>query len=68
MLFWVSCLGIDALAAIGFVYPFFIMALSVSAGLSIGGVSGISRRIGAHGVEVAEILGISKSKNTLHHQ
>lgn len=45
--FWVSGLGVDALAAIGFVYPFFYMATALSNGLGVGTGSAISRRIGA---------------------
>ena len=45
--FWVSGLGVDALAAIGFVYPFFFMAMALSNGLGVGTGSAISRRIGA---------------------
>ena len=45
--FWVSGLGADALAAIGFVYPFFFMAMGLSNGLGVGAGSAIARRIGA---------------------
>ena len=44
---WVSGLGADALAAIGFVYPFFFLAMGLSNGLGVGAGSAISRRIGA---------------------
>ena len=44
---WVSGLGADALAAIGFVFPFFFLAVGLSNGLGIGAASAISRRIGA---------------------
>ncbi|UCD14732.1 MAG: MATE family efflux transporter [Thermoplasmatales archaeon] len=44
---WVSGLGTDALAAVGFVYPFFFTAMALSTGLGMGGGSAISRRIGA---------------------
>jgi len=44
---WVSGIGSDALAAVGFVFPFFFMALAISNGLGIGGGAAISRRIGA---------------------
>jgi len=43
---WVSGLGADALAAIGFVFPFYFMAMGISTGLGVGGGSAISRRIG----------------------
>lgn len=44
---WVSGLGADALAAIGFVFPFFFLAMGLSNGLGTGAGSAISRRIGA---------------------
>ncbi|MCW7069614.1 MAG: MATE family efflux transporter [Methanophagales archaeon] len=44
---WVSGIGADALAAIGFVYPFFFLAMGLSNGLGVGAGSAISRRIGA---------------------
>ncbi|MCK5561331.1 MAG: MATE family efflux transporter, partial [Thermoplasmata archaeon] len=44
---WVSGLGRDALAAVGFFFPFFFMAISISTGIGIGGGAAISRRIGA---------------------
>ncbi len=44
---WVSGLGADALAAIGFFFPFFFMSLAIGMGLGVGGGSAISRRIGA---------------------
>ena len=39
--------GTGALAAVGFVMPFFMMIMSIAVGLGIGGGSAISRRIGA---------------------
>jgi len=45
--FWVSGLGADALAGIGFVYPFFFLAMALSNGLGVGTSSALSRRIGA---------------------
>jgi Na+-driven multidrug efflux pump len=44
---WVSFLGSDALAAVGFVFPFFIMVIALSTGMGVGAGSAISRRIGA---------------------
>ncbi|MFA9454720.1 MAG: MATE family efflux transporter, partial [Candidatus Aminicenantaceae bacterium] len=44
---WVSGLGPDALAAVGFTFPFFFMLMALSAGLGVGGSSAISRMIGA---------------------
>jgi putative MATE family efflux protein len=45
--FWVSGLGSDALAAVGFVFPFFFAAIALSNGLGVGGGSAISRKLGA---------------------
>ncbi len=45
--YWVSGLGADALAAMGFVFPFFFISMALSNGIGIGGGSAISRRIGA---------------------
>jgi putative MATE family efflux protein len=45
--YWVSGLGADALAAMGFVFPFFFISIALSNGLGIGGGAAISRRIGA---------------------
>ena len=45
--YWVSGLGADALAAMGFVFPFFFITMALSNGLGIGGGAAISRRIGA---------------------
>lgn len=44
---WVSGLGADALAALGFVFPFFFVAMALSNGLGIGAGAALSRRIGA---------------------
>ncbi|MCS3923843.1 MATE family efflux transporter [Methanosalsum natronophilum] len=44
--FWVSGLGADALAAIGFVFPFYFLIIALSNGLGVGGGSAISRRLG----------------------
>jgi putative MATE family efflux protein len=44
---WVAGLGADALAAIGFVFPIYFMAMGLANGLGVGGGSAISRRIGA---------------------
>jgi putative MATE family efflux protein len=44
---WVSGLGVDALAAVQFVFPFSFMAAALATGLGIGGGSAISRKIGA---------------------
>jgi len=39
--------GTDALAAVGYALPFYMMLLAIAVGLGIGGGSAISRRIGA---------------------
>jgi putative MATE family efflux protein len=39
--------GPSALAAVGFALPFYMMIISISTGLGVGGGSAISRRIGA---------------------
>ncbi len=44
---WVAGLGPDALAAVGFTFPFFFMLMALSAGLGVGGSSAVSRMIGA---------------------
>lgn len=45
--FWVSGLGADALAAIGFAFPFYVIQMALTGGLGVGGGAAISRRIGA---------------------
>lgn len=45
--FWVAGLGADALAAMGFAFPFFLIQMALTGGLGVGGGSAISRRIGA---------------------
>ncbi len=54
--FWVAGLGSDALAAIGFVFPFYFVVLGIANGLGVGGGSAISRRIGAQDKTGAEIV------------
>ena len=44
---WVSGLGSDALAAVGFVTPLFMIVMGLSIGLGAGASSALSRRIGA---------------------
>lgn len=44
---WVSGLGSDALAAVGFVTPIYMIVMGLSIGLGAGASSAISRRIGA---------------------
>lgn len=43
---WVSGLGADALASIGLFFPFFMILISIGSGISIGGSSAVSRKIG----------------------
>jgi len=45
--FWVSGLGADALAAVGFSVPFFMIQMALTGGIGVGGGAAISRRIGA---------------------
>ena len=51
-------IGKEALAAVGFVLPFFMMIISLSTGLGLGGGSAISRRIGAKDKEGADNVAI----------
>lgn len=51
---WVSGLGADALAAVGFFYPFFFMAIAIAVGLGVGGGAAISRAIGARRKRAAD--------------
>lgn len=44
---WVSGLGPDALAAVGFIMPIYVVAFGLSNGLAAGVTYSISRRIGA---------------------
>ncbi len=43
---WVAGLGADQLAAVGLFFPFFMVIISLGAGIGIGGGSAASRRIG----------------------
>ncbi|KYK25121.1 MATE family efflux transporter [Thermoplasmatales archaeon SG8-52-4] len=43
----ITDIGTNALAAVGYVMPFFMMLISIAVGIGIGGGSAISRRIGA---------------------
>ncbi|KKG15590.1 multidrug transporter MatE [Methanosarcina sp. 2.H.T.1A.6] len=45
--FWVAGLGADALAAVGFAFPFFVIQMALTGGLGVGGGAAVSRRIGA---------------------
>jgi Na+-driven multidrug efflux pump len=44
---WVSGLGTDAAAAVGFAFPILFMGTAIATGLGVGGGSAISRKIGA---------------------
>jgi putative MATE family efflux protein len=44
---WVSGRGPDSLSAVGFIFPFFFLAMALANGVGIGGGAAISRRIGA---------------------
>jgi len=50
----VSEIGTGALAAVGFVMPFYMMIISISTGLGVGAASAISRRIGSNDKEGAD--------------
>ncbi len=54
---WVAGLGPDALAAVGFFFPFYFIALAIGLGIGIGGGAAISRRIGARDREGAGRVG-----------
>jgi putative MATE family efflux protein len=44
---WVSGLGPDALAAVGFFFPFFFILIAIATGIGIGAGAALSRRIGS---------------------
>jgi putative MATE family efflux protein len=54
----VSDIGIEALAAVGFAMPFFMMLISISVGVGVGSGSAISRRIGAQDKKGADNVAI----------
>jgi putative MATE family efflux protein len=56
--FWVSGLGADALAAIGFVFPFFFAIIALSNGLGVGAGSAISRRFGSRDKKGADNVAV----------
>ncbi|WP_342771727.1 MATE family efflux transporter, partial [Methanoculleus sp. UBA300] len=45
--FWVSGLGADALAAVGFSFPLYLVTIGLASGLGTGGEAALSRMIGA---------------------
>ncbi len=51
---WVAGIGTDALAAIGLFFPTFMIILALATGLSIGGSSAISRKIGSNDKDGAD--------------
>jgi putative MATE family efflux protein len=55
---WVAGLGTDALAAIGFFFPFFFLILALGAGLGVGGGSAISRMIGRNNKKGADSVAV----------
>lgn len=56
--FWVSGLGADALAAVGFVFPFFFVIIALSNGLGVGAGSAISRRLGSRDKKGADNVAV----------
>ncbi len=55
---WVSGLGPDALSAVGFFFPFFMLIISLAVGLGIGGGSAVSRYIGAKNKQSADSVAV----------
>ncbi|MGQ9787896.1 MAG: MATE family efflux transporter [Candidatus Hadarchaeaceae archaeon] len=51
---WVAGIGADALAAVGFVFPFYFIMMAISTGLGVGSSSAIARRIGARDKDGAD--------------
>jgi len=51
---WVSGLGSDRLAAVGLFFPVFMIIISLASGISVGGSSAISRKIGAENKQLAD--------------
>jgi putative MATE family efflux protein len=51
--FWVSGLGANALSAVGFFLPFYLMTMALATGLGTGGGSAIARSIGMQDKEKA---------------
>jgi Na+-driven multidrug efflux pump len=45
--FWVSGLGVNALSAVGFFFPFFFGVMALAMGIGTGGGAAVSRYIGA---------------------
>ncbi len=55
---WVAGLGPDALAAVGFFFPFLMVIMSLAVGLGVGGAAAISRRIGSKDKEGADNVAV----------
>jgi len=55
---WVSGLGADAMAAVGFFLPFFFGIMAIGVGIGTGGGAAISRRIGAKDKKGADSVGV----------
>ena len=53
---WVSGLGPESLAAVGFVFPFLFLAMAVASGVGIGGGAAVSRKIGARDKDGADSI------------
>uniref|UniRef100_A0A7C4Y964 MATE family efflux transporter n=1 Tax=candidate division WOR-3 bacterium TaxID=2052148 RepID=A0A7C4Y964_UNCW3 len=56
---WVSGIGTDALAAIGLFFPINMIIISLASGLSVGGSSAISRKIGERNKNLASIAAMN---------
>jgi Na+-driven multidrug efflux pump len=54
--FWVAGLGADALAAVGFSFPLFIITIGLASGLGTGGEAALARMIGARDRDGASIV------------
>jgi len=61
----VTNIGAGALAAVGFVMPFYMMIISIATGLGLGAGSAISRRIGANDKKGADNVAIHSIVITL---
>jgi len=55
---WVSGLGPDSLAAIGFFFPIYFILMSLAGGIGVGASSAISRKIGAKDKASADKIAI----------
>ena len=51
---WVAGLGSGSLAAVGLFFPVFMIIISLASGISVGGSSAISRKIGAKDKRLAD--------------